>query len=65
MTQKQYRIRKGFGEWSSGTVVHLIREEKNGATVRHIPTGRTFWVPRVYLVEKRNRSERRDNQENT
>ena len=57
-----YRIRKGYKDWSSGTVVETYNAQNKNfkppqgeVLMRHVPTGKTFTIPKDLLVAKRNR----------
>jgi hypothetical protein len=54
---KRYIISSSFGSWSAGTVVELVKTNRNIATVRHVPTAKVFEIGFDKLVEKRNRGE--------
>jgi hypothetical protein len=54
---KRFIIRKGFGKWSSSTVVELLNQDHKNetATVRHPSSSEVFTVPMDNLVAKRDR----------
>jgi hypothetical protein len=49
-------IRKGYGQWSSNTLVTVVESKKNTSIVLHESTHEHFEIPTEYLILKRDRS---------